>query len=74
MSYVHIVSFLGDVHVYPEDRGDDARILHMVAIGANTDSALYRITVERWEEVRDGLVASIDGEIIDHRTSPFATS
>ncbi len=67
MSHVHLVSYLDDIHIYPDARGDDARILHTVAIGANTDSVLYRMTSDRWAQVRDELAASIDGEIIDHR-------
>lgn len=74
MSHVHIVSYLDDIHVYPEDRGSDARVLHTVAIGANTDSTLCRLTTARWEEVRGELVDSIEGEIIDHRPAPLATS
>lgn len=74
MSHVHIVGYLDDIHVYPDTQGDEARILYTVAIGANTDSALYRLTAERWEQVRDELAASIDGEIIDHRPAPLATS
>lgn len=74
MSYVHIVGYLNDVHVYHEDRGAEARILHTVAIGANTDSVLYRLTTARWEEIRNSLADSIDGEIIDHRADPLATS
>lgn len=72
MSHVHIVSFLDDIHVYPDERGEDARTLHTVAIGANTDSVLYRLTSERWAEVRDGLADSIDGDIIDHGTIQHA--
>lgn len=72
MTHVHIVSFLDDIHVYPDERGDDARMLHTVAIGANTDSVIYRITADRWAQVRDGLADSIDGEVIDHRPSILA--
>lgn len=72
MSHVHIVGYLDDVHVYPDERGDEARSLYTVAIGANTDSVIYRITVGRWAEVRDALAASIDGEIVDHRSTPAA--
>jgi hypothetical protein len=69
MSHVHIVSYLDDIHVYPEARADEARALHTVAIGANTDSAHYRITSDRWAQVRDELATSLDsgGEIVDHR-------
>lgn len=66
MSHVHLVSYRGDIHSFPDSRRDDARILHTVAIGANMDSVHYRITSDRWAEVRDELSASLDGEIIEH--------
>lgn len=73
MSNVHIVTYLNDIHIYPDEEGDAARTLHTVAIGANTDSMLSRMTVERWERVRSLLTDQLDGEIIDHRPDPLAT-
>jgi hypothetical protein len=67
MTHVHIVSYLDDVHIYADQDGNAARMLHTVAIGANTESVLYRVTTQRWEGLRVGLADVIDGEIIDHR-------
>lgn len=74
MSHVRIVTYLDDVHVYLDEQAEEARILHTVAIGANADSVLYRMTAARWEEVRTLLTDQLDGEIIDHRPGPLATS
>jgi len=67
MTHVYVVNYGDDVHVYADKDGDAARVLQTVAIAANMDSVLYRVTTQRWEGLRVGLADVIDGEIIDHR-------
>ena len=65
MAIVQVVACGNEVHVYAAD-DPSAVVVHTVAIGANLDAELFRMTEQRWYAVRtsgrlDGFTAT------DHR-------
>ena len=63
-----IVLAAGDT-VYVFDDHEKASMQYTVCVGANLDVQTWRISAQRWDDVRQGLDAERDGiRVVDART------